>query len=697
MRRSSPWLAALCLSLSFVGLPAGEPSKGPTIPPDVIPLEPGGGLSYRTPVTRPGAVKGVRSWAIETRRHRWAAIDLALSPDGTLVATGGYDGMVRLWDAQTGKLQRVLVGHNSYVYGLAFSADGRYLASAGSHDGTVRVWQASTGLPVKVLRGLKDVPVVVAWSPDGSLLAAGTAGSGYVPVWRIAAGTLVRTAETGKPVLALAFSPDGQTLACGVSEAGVTLLTSPGWAATGKVDLVGQSPRGLSFSPDGKQLVVAGTKHGVVWDLPGKKVLRKLEWAIAPLARHGDRLAVAGSAAKVWDLKTGKAGPALPPGGALAWSRDGKAIYLLAGDEVIHADPAKGTPVKRWGVAETGNVWWFPGRPVLTGVGTLEPRLWESTTGKLLHTLKGHTAGVVTAAWSPAGKVLATGSHDRTVRVWNPATGKVVRTLDCGAAVTALAVAGDGQIAAGSADGKVRVFGLAGLKPLRTYSGHKGGVKALAWGRDGRLASGGVEAGVRLWGTDVNRPFRTLEHAGSVECLAFSPNGRWLAAGSSDNQVRVWSYPAGKLLHELVTLGSPPAVTALAWTPDSTLLEAGRANHTVQLWAVKAGKEKQSFVVMAPVGSVAFSAGGKTMATCTIDRSVRFWNAATGRLQVTLLAEKDQLCCVSAEGHYRAPRAETELVYVVLTAKGMETHAPRDFAVKFRWKNDPARARMVGR
>src|SRR5262249_6787384 len=149
-----------------------------------------------------------------------------------------------------------------------------------------------------------------------------------------------------------------------------------------------------------------------------------------------------------------------------------------------------------------------------------------------------------TLAWSPGGKILATGAHDRTVRVWNPASGKLLRTLEgFTTAVTALAVAGDGKIAAGSADGKVAVFAAEATKPLRVHSAHTESVKSLAWARDGRLASGGLDAAVRIWGTDVKKPARALENAGSVECLAFSPSGKWLAVGSSESRVNVWTYP----------------------------------------------------------------------------------------------------------------------------------------------------------
>jgi WD40 repeat protein len=680
--------------------PSEEEPKGTTIPPDTISLKPGGGLSSRTPVARPRSLKGARSWTVETRRHRWSPIALALSPDGALIATTGYDGMIRLWDTATGKLVRVLVGHDSYVFGVAWSADGRYLASTGSYDVTVRVWDARTGLPVKVLTGLKEAPFAVAWSPDGSLLAAGTIESGYVSVWRIAAGALVKTVSHGKMVSSLAFSPDGKTLACGISQVGVMLRATPDLAVSSQIDLANQDVRELSFSADGKQLFVGASKTALMWDVARKKVARKFDWGATTVARHGKRAAVVWPVGKVYDLDTGKAGGMIPLGNAVNWSPDGKAIYVLSGNDVVHGDMTKGKELKRWSVAETGTIWWSPGRPMVTGIGTNTPRLWDTATGKLLRALEGHTAATTTVAWSPGGKVLATGGHDKTVRVWAPATGKMLRTLGgFEGPVTALAVAADGKIAAGSSDQKVRVF-AAGEKPSKTFTGHDGAVNALAWGKDGRLASGGVDAAVRLWALDAKKQAPSLAHAGSVECLAFAPNGKWLAAGASEHRVTVWTYPGRKRAHELSSLGSPPAVSSLAWSSDSNQLLAGRANHTMQLWDLKLAKDKMlkhSISVLAPVQSVSWAAGGKTMVSCTIDRCVRFWNTATGQIHATIVAEKDQLSCISSEGHYRIPNeADTELVCVVLTKTGMDTYPPREFAAKFGWKNNPARARMTG-
>src|SRR4029077_7247251 len=106
--------------------------------------------------------------------HRGTFSATALSPDGKLLATGGLARTGPLWGPQTGEIVRALIGHDSYVYGLAFSPDGNTLASAGSFDATVRLWNVRTGMPQKILKGHPTYAVHVVWSPDGrSILATG--------------------------------------------------------------------------------------------------------------------------------------------------------------------------------------------------------------------------------------------------------------------------------------------------------------------------------------------------------------------------------------------------------------------------------------------------------------------------------------------------------------------------------------------
>src|SRR5260221_10838907 len=214
-------LAAVALLMSLVPAfgqeekPAAKVRPTVAIQTEALGIKLGAPLSVRALVTRPPALKGLVSWSLESRRHRGAINATALSPDGKLLATGGLDGTVRLWDTETGKLVRALIGHDSYVYGLAFSPDGTTLASAGSFDGTVRLWYVRTGMPQKILKGHPTYVVQVAWSPDGGNILAAGGESGVLSKWNAATGDYQAKFEFGQPVRGLAWRPDGTSAAAG--------------------------------------------------------------------------------------------------------------------------------------------------------------------------------------------------------------------------------------------------------------------------------------------------------------------------------------------------------------------------------------------------------------------------------------------------------------------------------------------------
>lgn len=270
------------------------------------------------------------------KAHTALVHSLALSPDGKLLASAGFDDVVKVWEFPSGKLLRELKakdgkdGHTAPVYCVAFNKDGTLLASS-SHDKTIRLWNPADGKAIREIKGHGGLVDSITFSPDGKLLASASEDK-TVRLWNPADGKEVKNlGSLAKSGYAVAFSPDGKLLAAGGADPVIKVFD----VAAGKElkQLKGHGDGGvtaLTFTPDNKKLIsVSQDQTARVWDVEAGKELKQLGQVVKEkddkgkevekvkpsddyymgvvFSRDGKLLATAGYAGwlKLWDLEKG--------------------------------------------------------------------------------------------------------------------------------------------------------------------------------------------------------------------------------------------------------------------------------------------------------------------------------------------------------------------------------------------------------
>jgi WD40 repeat protein len=479
----------------------------------------------------------------------------ALSPDGSTFAVGLQDRTVKLCDVATGQELHTLSGHvDPLILAITFSPDGKMLASsAGFDDKTIRLWDVETGRELRVLYGLTAGVTALAFSPDGKTLASTGDINNGIKLWDVVYGRELQTLYGHRDFInALEFSPDGKTLAsAGSFRDGAIMFWD---VRTGQVTRVfpdASTVHSIEFSPDGRTLASAGAGddgiHLRLWDMGTGSEL-------VTLTAHANWISLFVS------------------------SPDGKFLATSGAQQTI--------------------------------------KLWNVAGGQILKSLTGHTGWIRALAFSPDGKILASGGEDKTIKLWDVTSGQELKSFGGNSNFPLLLTfSPDGRTlisclfgdsvtypsdngrttTTSSLGGVIRLWDVATGKELGTYRDYD----PIAFSTDYKMvastikdAHGQVGNDIKVLNLDTGEQTILRGHTDRVALAAFTPDGKRLVSTSWDQTIRFWDLSTGRA----TIFASNNIYVFIAFSPDGRILAAGsRQQNVVWFWDVATGQRRRVF------------------------------------------------------------------------------------------------------
>lgn len=510
---------------------------------------------------------------------------VAFSPNGDYLASAGGDKTVRLWNIKTGDLIQIWSEHNARIRGLAFSPKADLIAS-GDELGEIRLWNLVSSQFTKAFRFEQKVWAnAIAFSPDGSMLAVGSQAT-IIKLWDVSSGQEIKEfKDYENPIRSIVFSPDGSLIAIAGDALEIWLVDTKSWKCKQKLSGYEGWIRDISFSADSKMLASAGADKTI----------------------------------RIWNIETSDC------------------IQTMQG----HRKPARSIA--------------FQNKTVLSGSEDQTIRLWDANSGECLRAIQGHTNPVWSIALSPTGLLVASGDEDSFIRLWDISQKDIPKDMtkhrllgNHNNLVRTLAFNSNGSLlASGSYDGTVKVWQLSDGNSVKLSSqkkpdGSMDRVISVAFSPVDSIIAISYYYGekVNLWNFETRQLIDTLSiknYQGKKvrsRAVAFSQDGRILAISSEENYIRLWDMQTKQYLKPLKD--HKDAVWSVSFNPNGKILASCDGNGSIRLWNLETYESKELESHTQRTRAIAFSPDGKKLVSGSDDKTLKIWNTDSGECLATL-------------------------------------------------------------
>ena len=563
------------------------------------------------------------------RAHKKGVYSLAFSPDGRMLASASRDGSIKLWKLDSNNFlsleQTIENAHKKGVNSLAFSPNGNILATGG-RDNTVKLWEKDNkgkfkNSPYKRLpEQFDDLVWSLAWSPDGEKIVIASRDT-TVKLWNLKSNelsTFCSSSDCEKEskshddrVMSVTFSADGKAIASGSLDNTVKL-----WKLDENENLKVKLITTLSGHSNGVYSVSFSPDCKTLVSAGADIIIRL--WQLDANENNSS------SSCQDSTMHRGRLGNDVITTLNSHTDKVNKVAFSPKGQEEIIATASNDKTVKLW-----------------KRDGTLIQTLLPGRDPKQNDPKQGHTKQVNSVAFSPERDIIATASNDKTVKLWKR-NGEIINTIDnFESHLLDVNFSPDGKkLAVGSKNNTIAIFDRNGklLQEIGSYSeknknGHKDWVRAVAWSPDNKIiASASDDNTVKLWELKNNQfeYKETLEgHNSWVFDVKFSPDGNTIASTSNDKKLILWKRDANDTfkLSPQKLKGHKGEVNSVSFSPDGKKIATVSEDKTIKLWNADSGEELRTITGHnEDLYSVSFSTDSNILVVGSADNTAILWD-----------------------------------------------------------------------